>query len=144
MYGMFKTVIKNVFSKPVTRLYPFVKREPFKNARGHLEMDAENCTLCRICAVMCPSDCISIDKENGYWEVDPYRCIICGVCVDVCPKKCLSLGEAHRGAGEKFVSRNYPPVANYQRKKKVADAPATDAAPAAQPAQAASGENAAE
>lgn len=145
MYGMLKTVVKNVFSKPATRLYPFVKREPFENARGNLVMDAQACTLCKICDIMCPSDCINIDKEAGYWELDPYNCVVCGVCVDACPKKCLSLEAAHRTAGEKVLYRHFPPVENYQRKKKVETAAeAAPAAPAAEAAPAAPAEGAAE
>ena len=83
------TILKNLFSKSATRLYPIEKREPFENVRGELDIDIAGCKLCGICARKCPAACITVDKKKGIWQVDPFACIYCGICADNCPTKCL-------------------------------------------------------
>ena len=34
MFDMLGNILKNVVSKPATRMYPFIKRESFKDTRG--------------------------------------------------------------------------------------------------------------
>ena len=124
------TVVKNLLSKPATRKYPFVVREPFPNFRGELLIDVEKCIFCGTCQRKCPSQCITVDKEKGTWQCDPHACISCGYCVDACPTKCLSMKDVHRKPmTEKvtWIEQGTPP----KPKKKVAkeDAPAAEAKP---------------
>ena len=83
--------LKNLFSRPATRLYPKVVRPPFAGNRGHIEIDFQACILCGMCARRCPAHAIAVDRARGEWKMDRLSCVICGGCVAVCPKKCLSL-----------------------------------------------------
>ena len=99
MFDMLSSILKNLFSQPATRLYPFEKRECFKNARGQMGgIDIDKCIFCGICARKCPSDAIVVNKAEKSWEIDKFKCVICGVCVEVCPKKCLYMDENHQTA----------------------------------------------
>ncbi|WP_456324191.1 4Fe-4S binding protein [Desulfonauticus submarinus] len=89
MLNFTPTILKNLLSKSSTRLYPFETREPFKNVRGELRINIEECKLCGICAKKCPVNCIKVDKKTGLWEVNPFECVYCGICVDNCPTNCL-------------------------------------------------------
>ncbi|MCR4436724.1 MAG: 4Fe-4S dicluster domain-containing protein [Clostridiales bacterium] len=119
MLDMLGNIFKNLGSKPATRMYPFEKRTPYKNARGRVEGVAiENCIFCGICAKRCPSDAITVKKEEKSWELDPFKCIICGVCAESCPKKCISMGEEHRTSALKKEKAKYvqPPKAAGEEK----------------------------
>jgi ech hydrogenase subunit F len=89
------TALKNLFSKPATRRYPYVKRAPFAGTRGNISIDFPECIFCGMCARRCPTNAIAVSKEKKEWSMDHLSCVICGNCVLVCPKKCLKLeGEA--------------------------------------------------
>ena len=49
------TVLKNLFSKPVTRNYPAEPAVYPERSRGHVEITIEDCILCGLCAMNCPS-----------------------------------------------------------------------------------------
>ncbi|MGC9964598.1 MAG: 4Fe-4S dicluster domain-containing protein [Syntrophobacteraceae bacterium] len=89
---MLPTVLKNLFGGPATRLYPVTVREPFDNARGQITFNDDKCTLCGACALRCPADAISIDKEKKTLNFHPARCIVCEVCVLGCPSDAIDLG----------------------------------------------------
>lgn len=120
MFGMLSPILKNGFSKPATRLYPFEKRDAFDKARGQLEIDIDNCIFCGMCQRRCPSTCLKVEKATCKWELNPYNCIICGVCVEVCPKKCLTLNKVYRSPAyvkENLVCIGKPPVKKTEPKR---------------------------
>ena len=78
------TILKNLFSTPATRRYPYVKRETFSGARGKIYWDAGKCDLCGDCARVCPGNAIQVDVENRQIEYNPLKCIYCGTCVETC------------------------------------------------------------
>lgn len=96
LFVMAKTVLKNLFSRPATRRYPFEKREFFPATRGKLDIDIKKCIFCGLCQKKCPPAALSVKKPEKTWTINRLRCISCGYCVEVCPTKCLAL------------SRNYP------------------------------------
>ncbi|MDP4093511.1 MAG: 4Fe-4S binding protein [Bacillota bacterium] len=103
MLDMIKNVFKNLGSKPATRQYPFEKREPFKNTRGQVGgVDIDTCIFCGICSRKCPSNAITVNKNEKSWEINRYKCVVCGVCSEVCPKKCLHMQEDYRTAATKM------------------------------------------
>jgi ech hydrogenase subunit F len=108
---MIKTVLKNMMTKYATRLYPFVKVVPFKDQKGELKIEIEKCTLCTLCQIKCPSQCIAVDKNGKTWGVDPFACVYCGICVEVCPTKCLYQEGMYRApvADKDMVSYVQPP-----------------------------------
>jgi formate hydrogenlyase subunit 6/NADH:ubiquinone oxidoreductase subunit I len=102
MFDMLSSIIKNLGSKPATRMYPHEKRETFKNSRGQISgIEIDKCIFCGICARKCPSDALSVNKAEKSWEIDPFKCIICGVCNEVCPKKCITMSEQHKTSSYK-------------------------------------------
>jgi len=75
-------------------MFPKVVREPFTNARGHIEIDINRCTSCTLCQKKCPTQAITVNRTEKTWSIDRYRCIQCGACVEACPKDCLVMAAA--------------------------------------------------
>lgn len=97
-----KTALKNLFSKPATRMYPQTPREYPERTRGHIEIDMNTCVLCGLCSKKCPADAIKVDRAAGTWSIERFGCIQCSSCVVCCPKKSLSMGRTYtEPAGEK-------------------------------------------
>ena len=96
MFKMTPNVLKNLISKRATRRYPRVARTPFESVRGALFNDIEKCTFCSVCALKCPSQCITVDKKAAIWRYDPFVCVFCGICVDACTGKCLHQKREYR------------------------------------------------
>jgi ech hydrogenase subunit F len=92
MPWMFPTILKNLFTRPVTRRYPFFDtREPFPDARGRLYFDTNKCDLCGDCARVCPADAISVDTEGQEIRYNPFKCIYCASCVQTCLQLAISM-----------------------------------------------------
>ena len=96
MFNMTPNVLRNLFTKSSTRLYPKETREAFERSRGELYNEIKDCVFCRTCARKCPSQCITVDKKAALWICDPFACIYCGICVDACKEKCLHQKEDYR------------------------------------------------
>ena len=97
--------IKNLFSKPATKMYPFVAPEYPEATRGSIDIDIDNCIFCGICAKKCPSSAITVNRENKTWEIEKFGCVACAYCVYSCPKKCLSINNQYTSPDvEKSVS----------------------------------------
>lgn len=113
------TMLKNLFSKPVTIKYP---AEPYpypERSRGHIEINIESCVLCGLCAMNCPSGAIKVDRKEGTWSINRFDCVQCGYCTEKCNKKSLSIVPGYQEPmGEKSV---------YLVEKPKAEAPAADA-----------------
>lgn len=102
MFKMVENIFRNLVSKPATRLYPFEKREPFKDSRGQIAgCDMDKCIFCSMCQRKCPSDAIIVNKAEKSWEIDQFKCVICNACVEVCPKKCIISSAEHKTAALK-------------------------------------------
>ena len=67
------------------------KRRMHHGARPVHQKDA--CTLCGVCAELCPFDAISVSNES--WKKSKRKCFGCGVCVDVCEHQGLQFEDAH-------------------------------------------------
>lgn len=89
MFDMLGNILKNMVSKPATRLYPMERRTSFKDTRGHISIDIEGCIFCGMCSKKCPSKAIAVNRNEKSWEIDPFKCISCNECEEVCPKKCI-------------------------------------------------------
>ncbi|MCL1918794.1 MAG: 4Fe-4S dicluster domain-containing protein [Peptococcaceae bacterium] len=115
---MGKTVMRNLFGKPATVMYPVVKKEFYPTTRGSILYDESTCNYCTLCAKRCPSQAITVDRAEKVWRIDRKRCLTCNFCISVCNKDSLScvqeyaapvvkefdswLFQAERIAGEKI------------------------------------------
>jgi formate hydrogenlyase subunit 6/NADH:ubiquinone oxidoreductase subunit I len=85
-----KVIIRNLFRKPATLMYPAVPRKWRELTRGHIEVRMEDCILCGICARKCPTGAIAVDRGAKTWAIERMQCVQCSCCVEYCPKKCLA------------------------------------------------------
>ena len=86
-----KVLMKSLFKKPATKMYPVIPNEFQERTRGQVTIEKESCILCGICGRKCPANAIAVDRAAGTWTIERMRCIQCGCCVDECPKKCLDM-----------------------------------------------------
>ena len=56
------------------------------------EIDFDSCVKCGICAMYCPANVITIEKErkDGICILWDY-CKGCGICANECPKQCIKM-----------------------------------------------------
>ena len=87
-----------ILGKPNTVLYPEVKLALPQVYRGKHALDFKKCIGCGNCVVVCPNDCMWLEKvedpELGKIErpgVDLGRCLFCGFCAEVCPTVALHM-----------------------------------------------------
>ncbi len=130
----FYTTLKHLFKKPVTRQYPFKKREMAERYRGlhYLEVyedGSERCVCCGLCAASCPADAIYMEpaeNEKGeryakIYEINMLRCIFCGFCEEACPEEAIFLGHEYEFSNDNrdsFIYTKEQLLANRPRKEK--------------------------
>ncbi len=89
-FKMGKVVLRSLFKKPATLMYPVVPRQYYENTRGHIAIDVETCILCGICQRRCPANAIEVNRQKKTWMIERMKCVQCSGCVVVCPKDSLS------------------------------------------------------
>ncbi|MDP4151866.1 MAG: 4Fe-4S dicluster domain-containing protein [Bacillota bacterium] len=89
VFHIAKIVLRSLFSKPATGMYPFKKREYYLSTRGSIQNDIESCIFCGLCSKKCPANAIEVSRNDKQWSIDRFRCVTCNACVEACPKKCL-------------------------------------------------------
>lgn len=104
-------VLKHIFIKPVTLLYPEQKRKLPSRSRGRhfltkWEDGKERCVGCELCAIVCPSQAIYVkpaqntpedmhshgERYASDFQINMLRCIFCGYCEEACPTGAIILG----------------------------------------------------
>jgi formate hydrogenlyase subunit 6/NADH:ubiquinone oxidoreductase subunit I len=100
-----KTVMRSLFGKPATAMYPIIKNDFYPKTRGSIELNVADCIFCGMCDKRCPSDAISVSRPDRKWEIDRTRCIVCNFCVEVCPKKCLSTNRQYTAPMTDYAQR---------------------------------------
>jgi formate hydrogenlyase subunit 6/NADH:ubiquinone oxidoreductase subunit I len=87
--AMLGDISRSLFKRPVTELYPFVRRPVPERLRGQLTFDPAKCTGCKICVRDCPAEAIEIvvvDKATKRFVMNFHtdRCTYCAQCVVSC------------------------------------------------------------
>jgi len=98
------TILKHSFTKIDTVEYPEEKPYLSPRYRGRIVLTKdpdgnERCVACNLCAVVCPVDCIAVQKtelDDGRWVAETFdinfaRCIMCGFCEEACPTHAIQL-----------------------------------------------------
>lgn len=89
--GITKTILKSLFGRPATLMYPQRKRTYSEATRGRVENDIERCIFCGMCGRNCPTEALVVAKQDRSWQIDSLRCCYCRRCVEVCPVTCLNM-----------------------------------------------------
>ena len=51
----------------------------------------ERCTHCTVCAPLCPTEAIVVNREKMEISFDKDKCIACGACIPACPYKAIEI-----------------------------------------------------
>jgi formate hydrogenlyase subunit 6/NADH:ubiquinone oxidoreductase subunit I len=102
--AMVTEVLKHLFKKRATLMYPFRDRDKIpipEGLRGKISFNRELCIGCGLCARFCPSgaaELIEDDKgKRPIFHID--RCLFCAQCEEVCPRKAITLTREFEVAG---------------------------------------------
>ncbi|CAA3709178.1 NADH-quinone oxidoreductase subunit NuoI [Candidatus Portiera aleyrodidarum] len=107
IFSIFRTIyiiFLHSFKKRVTLQYPEESVYLSPRYRGRIVLTRDNkgkerCVACNLCAVVCPVDCICLQKgerKDGSWyplffRINFSRCIFCGLCEEACPTSAIQL-----------------------------------------------------
>jgi len=88
---MWKRTVRQIFTKPATTKYPFVKRQLADDFRGQQVFDVNLCVSCGLCSRDCPAKAIEMvevgGKKRPQFMLD--RCIFCYQCAESCPRNAI-------------------------------------------------------
>ncbi len=112
--SVLREMLENLAHKPATTLYPKEKVPIPPAFRGKIAILDDKCIGCSKCAVVCPTQCITMVGSEREIEVKGrkivrkkapevalFSCIRCGLCEEYCPTdpKAIYLSNAFSGAG---------------------------------------------
>jgi formate hydrogenlyase subunit 6/NADH:ubiquinone oxidoreductase subunit I len=88
---MVKELLSNLFAKPATSKYPFVKATVPEGFRGKQVYDNNLCISCGLCSRDCPAKAIEMVEVEGkrrpLFHLD--LCIFCYQCAESCPRNAI-------------------------------------------------------
>ena len=92
-----REALTQVFSKPSTEKYPFVKKEAPENYRGRIKFHTDRCINCGMCVRVCSPQAIvrTVEKQDDgdlvTMEFHMDSCTFCQMCADFCTKNAIEL-----------------------------------------------------
>ena len=83
-----ETMTVDSFSQPIPEKPAQAESEKNNEAltSGKITNDMSTCILCGLCARVCPSECITVDRDAKTWTINRDDCVQCGACIDACKK----------------------------------------------------------
>ncbi len=93
--------------------YPYEKCIINNNGRYNININMNDCIVCKLCLKICPTNCINIDtvksKNNSLYTsnglkknllaknfiIDMNKCMYCGMCLDICPTSCITMDNSY-------------------------------------------------
>ncbi|WP_456323871.1 4Fe-4S binding protein [Hydrogenimonas sp.] len=84
-----RIMLKNSLKRIAADLEANSGEIPFSFVAGKL-IDPDICNNCQECAMFCPSEALSILKDNTGIVFQQGRCIACGICDDLCQSKAIT------------------------------------------------------
>lgn len=98
------TTGRHLLSRKVTVRYPEEKTPQSLRFKGlhalrRYPNGEERCIACKLCEVVCPAVCITIESEDSAdgirraqrYDIDQFKCIYCGFCEEACPVDAIVL-----------------------------------------------------
>jgi len=92
MNSIVRLLLNNLHEGSITLPYP--ERPPINgHYRGMVQNHPEECTGCGLCAYVCTSSAIKVQRvlDGFQWSYDPGQCTFCARCVQRCPKHSLEM-----------------------------------------------------
>lgn len=90
-----KVLMKSLFGKPATLMYPVAPAKVTEATRGHMTIEIENCIFCGLCQKKCPTNAITVDRNAGTWSIQRMKCIQCNACAYTCKKDALHMANTY-------------------------------------------------
>lgn len=84
-----RTMTVDSYSQPIPEP-PKAEKAEAKDASalksGKIQNDMSKCILCGLCARKCPSNAITVDRNEKTWSINRDECVQCGACIEACLK----------------------------------------------------------
>lgn len=117
-----RMTLKSLFSKPATKLYPLEKPRFFEQTKGRVHIEVDECRYCGLCANVCPTSALEVDRKALTWSIDRFRCIQCRSCIEACHEGALSMLNHYTDPSDEKVVEVYEPSAEERARREKAAA----------------------